>query len=118
MERFYAVEAAMALRVFAYNLFLLFKQTILGQKEKRQQIKTLRYKYFVLPAQMGKTGRDAVSRISVMNRKIRAKLVYLFPRISQYIIALQCLPPYHDITREDQSSFTILSISFAYSLYS
>ena len=71
--------------VFTYSLFLLFKQIFLGQKEKRQQFKTLRYKYFVLPAQMGKTGRDAALRISVMNKKIRAKLSYLFTRISQYI---------------------------------
>ena len=93
MERFYAVEAAMVLRVFAYNLFLLFKQIFLGQKEKRQQLKTLRYKYFVLPAQMGNRGRDAILRISVMNRKIRSKLFYLFTRISQHIprVDLNCI---------------------------
>jgi hypothetical protein len=92
MERFYAVEAAMVLRVFVYNLFVLFKQEFLGQKEKRQQLKTLRYKYFVLPAYMGRTGRDVLLRISVMNKKIRAKLTYLFTRISQYIpdINLNC----------------------------
>ena len=78
MERFYAVEAAMLLRVFAYNLFILFKQKFLGEKERRQQLKTLRYKYFVLPAQMGKAGRDVLLRISVINKKIRAKLIYLF----------------------------------------
>jgi hypothetical protein len=84
MERFYAVEAAMLFRVFIYNLFLIFKQEFLGQKEKSQQLKTLRYKYFILPGQMGKAGRDSMLRISVMGRKIRAKLVYLFTRISQY----------------------------------
>jgi len=92
MERFYAVEAAMLLRVFAYNLFILFKQKFLGEKERRQQLKTLRYKYFVLPAQMGKAGRDVLLRISVINKKIRAKLIYLFNCISQYIpdIDLKC----------------------------
>jgi hypothetical protein len=85
MERFYAVEAAMMVRVFIYNLFLLFKQKFLGHKEKRQQLKTLRYKYFILPGQMGKAGRDTLLRISVMNKKIRAKLTYLFTLISQYI---------------------------------
>jgi hypothetical protein len=84
MERFYAVEGAMVLRIFIYNLFLLFKQTLLGQKEKRQQLKTLRYKYFILPAHMGTTGRDAILRISVMHKKIRSKLTYLFTRISHY----------------------------------
>jgi hypothetical protein len=93
MERFYAVEAAMMLRTFMYDLFLLFKETFLGSKEKRQYLKTIRYKYLVLPAQMGKDGRDVILRISVMNRKIRVKLAYLFNRISQYIpdINLNCI---------------------------
>jgi len=85
MKKFYAVEAAMVLRVLAYNLFLLFRHEFLGNKEKRQRLKTLRYKYFVVPAQMGGSGRDAVLRISVRSRKIRSKLSYLITRISQYL---------------------------------
>jgi hypothetical protein len=92
MKRFYPVEAAMVLRVLLYNLFLLFKHEFLGRKERGQQLKTLRYKYFVLPAQMGSNGREPVLRISVMGRKIRAKLSSLFARISQYVplIDLNC----------------------------
>ena len=92
MKRFYAVEAAMVLRVLAYNLFVLFRQEFLGRKEKRQHLKTLRYKYFVLPAQMGSDGREAVLRISAQNRKVRAKISYLFSRIRSYIppIDLNC----------------------------
>ena len=81
MKRFYAVEAAMVLRVLVYNLFVLFRHEFLGRKEKRQHLKTLRYKYFVLPAQMGSDGREAVLRISVRSRKVRAKISYLFTRI-------------------------------------
>ncbi len=92
MKRFYAVEAAMILRVLAYNLFVLFRHEFLGRKEKRQHLKTLRYKYFVLPAQLGKDGREPVLRISVRNRKVRAKLSYLLTRIGSYIprIDLNC----------------------------
>ena len=85
MKRFYAVEAAMVVRVLVYNLFVLFRQEFLGKKEKRQHLKTLRYKYFVLPAQMGRDGRDAVLRISAHGRKVRAKLSYLLTRIGSYI---------------------------------
>jgi Transposase DDE domain group 1 len=85
MKKFYAVEAAMVLRVLMYNLFLLFRHEFLGKKEKRQHLKTLRYKYFVLPAQMGADGRDSVLRISVQHRKVRSKLSYLFTRISHYV---------------------------------
>lgn len=85
MKKFYSVEAAMVLRILLYNLFLLFKHEFLGKKEKRQQLKTIRYKYFVLPAQMGSDGRDAILRISLQSRKMWAKLSYLFARISQYV---------------------------------
>ena len=85
MKKFYAVEAAMLLRVLVYNLFLLFRHEFLGKKERRQRLKTLRYKYFVLPAQLGRDGREAILRISVRARKVRSKLSYLFARIGQYL---------------------------------
>jgi len=92
MKSFYAVEAAMVLRVLLYNLFLLMKHQFLGSIEQGQRLRTLRYKYFVLPAQMGSDGRKAVLRISVTGRKVRAKLSSLFLRISQYVplIDLNC----------------------------
>jgi hypothetical protein len=85
MKRFYPVEAAMVLRVLLYNLFLIFKQQFLGRTERVQRLKTLRYRYFVLPAQMGTDGRDSVLRISVTGRKVRARLFSLFARISHYV---------------------------------
>lgn len=59
MKNFYATEAAMLMRVFIYNLFVLFRHEILGQKEKIKRLMTLRYNYFVLPAQMGRDGRES-----------------------------------------------------------
>ena len=88
MKRFYAVEAAMLVRVLVYNLFVLFRHEFLGNKEKRQRLKTLRCKYFVLPAQLGRDGREAILRISARARKVRSKLSYLFARISQYLPGL------------------------------
>jgi hypothetical protein len=85
MKYFYSTEAAMLIRVFIYNLFVLFRHQILGQKEKTERLKTLRYKYLVLPAQLGGDGRKLVLRISVFTQKIRSKLLYLFNRIKQYV---------------------------------
>ena len=88
MKKFYAVEAAMLVRVLVYNLFVLFRYEFLGKTEKRQRLKTLRYKYFVLPAQMGSDGRETVLRISARARKVRSKLSYLFARINHYLPSL------------------------------
>jgi hypothetical protein len=85
MKRFYPVEAAMLLRVLAYNLFVYFKYEFLSVKERSRRLHTLRYTYFILPGQMGRDGRDVILRISASKRKIINKLVYLFGRISQYV---------------------------------
>jgi len=85
MKYFYSTEAAMLIRVLIYNLFVLFRHQIFGQKEKIERLKTLRYKYFVLPAQLGGDGRSSVLRISVFTQKLRSKLLYLFHRIKQYV---------------------------------
>jgi len=84
MKYFYSTEAAILLRVFIYNLFVLFRHQILGQKEKIERLKTLRYKYFVMPAQLGGDGRRPVLRISAFSMKVKAKLLYLFNRIGRY----------------------------------
>ncbi len=84
MKYFYSTEAAMLMRVFIYNLFVLFRYEILGQKEKIERLKTLRYKYYVLPAQLGSDGRKQILRISIIKQKIRSKLIYLYNRIKQY----------------------------------
>jgi len=87
MKRFYSTEAAMVIRVLIYNLFVLFRYEIFENKEKTQRLLTLRYKYFALPAQLGGDGRSGVLRISVINHALRAKLIYLFNRINQYVPA-------------------------------
>ena len=84
MKKFYSTEAAMLIRVFIYNLFVLFRYEIFEQKKKIERLKTMRYKYFVIPAQLGSDGRKAVLRISVLKQKVRSKLLYLYNRINQY----------------------------------
>ncbi len=86
MKNFYSTEAAILLRVLIYNLFVLFRYEIFGQKEKSKRLMTLRYKYFVIPAQLGGDGRGQVLRISVVTKEVKAKLLYLFfNRIKQYV---------------------------------
>lgn len=87
MKRFYSTEASMLIRVFIYNLFVLFRYEIFEQREKIERLKTMRYKYFVLPAQLGSDGRKAILRISVIKQKVRSKLLYLYNRIKQYVPA-------------------------------
>jgi len=84
MKYFYSTEAAMLIRVLIYNLFVVFRYELLGQKEKIHRLKTLRFKYFVLPAQLGGDGRKLILRISLFSQRIKSKLIYLFNRIFHY----------------------------------
>lgn len=83
VKNFYAVEAAMNFRVFMYNLFILFKQNVLGKEEKLETLNTLRYKYFAIPAQMGGDGNLSVLRISTRLKELKHKLIYFFSRINE-----------------------------------
>jgi len=85
MKYFYSTESAMLIRVLLYNLFVLFRDQVLGQKDKIERLKTLRYKYFVVPSQMGRDGRVLILRLSVASKKVRSKMIYLFNRIEQYL---------------------------------
>jgi hypothetical protein len=64
---------------------LLFRHEFLRRKEKRLRFKTLRYKYLVLPAQLGSDGRETVLRISTHVGKVRTTLSCLFTRINHYV---------------------------------
>jgi hypothetical protein len=83
MKNFYAVEAAMNFRIFMYNLFVLFKQNILGKEEKRETLNTLRYKYFAMPAQMGGDGNRSILRLSIQSKELKSKIKYFFSRINE-----------------------------------
>ncbi len=93
MKRLYAAERDMILKVLVYNLFMLFRHEFLRRKKKRQHLKTLRYKYFVLPAQQRSDSGKVILRISsARNWKVRAQLSYPLIRIGSDIprIDLNC----------------------------
>jgi hypothetical protein len=60
---------------------MLFRNGVLGVEERSKRLLTLRYKYFVMGGMMGRDGREEILRISVITRKIKSKLIYLFNRI-------------------------------------
>lgn len=85
LKKFFATEAAMLIRVLIYNLFVLFRSVVMYSKEKTQRLKTLRYKFFVVPAQLGSHGRDKILRLSMYSNNLKSKMKILYHRISQYI---------------------------------
>jgi len=88
LKKFYATEIAMLIRVMIYNLFVVFRTSILDSKEKTQRLKTLRYKYFVIPAQLGSCARDTILRLSMHTDTVKDKMKELYNRLTEYGVTL------------------------------
>ncbi len=84
MAQFYSTEAAMLVRCMVYNLLLVFKMTFLPEKERTQRISTLRFKYFIIPAHLGKDNRGRWLRLSVFSSKLKSKIQSILNDISTY----------------------------------
>ena len=84
MTQFWATEAAMLVRCLVYNVLLVFKTHFLSETERKQRISTLRFKYFIIPAHLGRDASSAWLRLSVFPQAFRAKIQDIMDRISSY----------------------------------
>ena len=84
MNSFYATEVAMLIRVLLYNLLLVFRTTFLPENEGSQRISTLRFKYFIIPAHLGRDSSGRWLRLSVFQTKLKTKIQSILDAISTY----------------------------------
>lgn len=85
MNRFYAVEAAMLIRTLFYNIVQAFRLQVLPDTEKGETWHTLRMKYMLIPAALGKNGKELILRLGVRAKKVRSKILWLIERIESQI---------------------------------
>ena len=74
-----------------HNLIVYLNRSILNPNRAQEQLKTLRHKYFTLPGQLGSDGRRHVLRLSIQEKKLRAKLISIIRRISLIPQRLNCI---------------------------
>jgi len=92
VNNFWATEAVLTMIALVFhNLIVYLNRTILNPNRAQQQLKTLRHKYFTLPGQLGAGGRRHVLRLSIQERKIRAKVISVIRRISMITQRLNCI---------------------------
>jgi len=70
-----------------HNLIVYLNRTIMNPN----RVKTLRHKYFTVPDQLGSGGRNYVLRLSVEEKKLRAKVISIIRRISLISQRLNCI---------------------------
>jgi len=77
LDTFFAVEAAMLFRILFYNIVNLFRSKCFGDEEKRQTLSTLRMKYLLIPAVLGRDGKDIILRLGIRTQKVRSKILWI-----------------------------------------
>ena len=55
-----------------------------SRKRKKSTLQTLRYKYLVIPAQMGSDGRKMVLRLGIELKAFREKIRWILNKIETY----------------------------------
>jgi hypothetical protein len=92
LHNFWATESVMVMNALVFhNLLHYLNRKVLNPNKPLQQLKTLRSKYFIIPAQLGSGAGRSVLRLAVRDRKLRAKLHYFLERITALPCNLNCI---------------------------
>jgi len=91
LNGFWATEAVMLMNALVFhNLVHYLNRNILNVNKTLPQLKTLRTKYFILPAQLGSSAGSYVLRLAVIDRSLRSKINYSLKQISKLSHRLNC----------------------------
>lgn len=91
-ENFWATEAVMVMNALVFhNLVHYLNRNILSHRRPVSQLKTIRSKYLILPAQLGRDGGYHVLRIAVKDKRLRARLSFFLEQIARFVDELNCI---------------------------
>jgi hypothetical protein len=91
LKGFWATEAVMMMGALVFhNMIHYLNGHILNRGGPRPQLTTLRAKYFILPAQLGRCGGTSVLRVAVKPGRLRAKLTWCLEQIARLPWRLNC----------------------------
>lgn len=91
MKSFWATEAVlMTICLIFHNLITLLVKNIIDPGGKRKTLRSLRMEYLIVPAIMGKDGRNDVIRIGLSNPKRKNKFIQILERIADMKVIFYC----------------------------
>jgi hypothetical protein len=92
LRSFWATEAVlMMIGLVFHNLIVYLNRTILNPNRPQEQLKTLRHKYLIIPGWLGSGGGKKILRLSIQERRMRAKMVSILKRICLISHSLNCI---------------------------
>jgi hypothetical protein len=91
MKSFWATEAVMMIICLIFhNLITYLIKYVLRSEKQTQKLRTLRMEYLVIPATLGKDGRNDVLRMGIRPGKRRNKLLDVFEKLKLLALNFNC----------------------------
>lgn len=91
MKSFWATEAVlMTICLILHNLVTLLIKQVLHTSDKNRKLRTLRMEYLIVPALLGKDGRNDVLRLGLSNPKRRTKFADILVRLKSLRLTFYC----------------------------
>ncbi len=84
LNQFYSTETAFLFRILLYNIIQVFRSSILSKNERHHRIATLRFKYFVIPANLGRDATGSWIKLAVFPKKLKFKITAMMDSISRF----------------------------------
>lgn len=92
MKNFWATEAVMVIEALVFhNMIQFMNRNLFNKNGISQTLQTLRSKYFVIGAQLGSGGRKKVLRLSVTDRKLKSKIIWIMEQIHRMPETFNCI---------------------------
>jgi hypothetical protein len=92
LKNFWSTEAILIMiGLVFHNLIVYLNRTILNPNRPQERLKTLRHKYFILPGLLGSSGGKRILRLSVQEKRFRAKMISILRRICLIPHSLNCI---------------------------
>ena len=91
MKSFWATEAVlMTICLILHNLVTVLIKQVLHARDKDKKLRTIRMEYLVVPALMGKDGRDDVLRLGLSNPKRQTQFTEALDRLNDMKLTFYC----------------------------
>lgn len=92
LDNFWATEAVMVMNALVFhNLIHYLNRNILNPNSVTNQLKTLKLKYFIIPALLGSAAKYSVLRLGITNEKLKEKMKSFLMKLDNLTFNLNCI---------------------------
>jgi len=92
LKNFWATEAVMLMNALVFhNLIHYLNRNIINPNAALNQLKTLKLKYFIIPAVLGCAAKYSVLRLAITNEKMKEKIKSFLGQLDNMAFTLNCI---------------------------